>query len=286
MQERLTYVNPVTDRSPENILSLKKDIGEWIEMSQASKKTQTEKDQASKKLGEDFYYDFEEAQTRFSECRTKATYLFEKLSILLEDHDIVPNEILREDAAPIGEIFDTLRDLSEMKNSNPLIDKNLSLSLSEKLDEIDEIVTNFEQDPDREIKDLDMKALSLRKLTSELSQLGALEREQHPLDFLSIDDQVKKNWAEHFGNRYSVPFDEFYTKVILNTFPEMKGNEEFRRFISDLVNFTGEENVSAYTWNLFVELAGSTEEFRALILENKEDPDFIREYLTALSDVI
>ena len=153
---------------------------------------------------------------------------------------------------------------------------HLTLRLTQKIDEFTKNVELLINSPGQEIKNLDLKLLDLKKCVDEVRMISTIKKDSLPLEVLT-GDEARASWKQGLGNLYFVRFDEFYQKVILQIFPDEKGDNKFKEFISDLINFSKDEDITAHTWSLFLG-PYSTDEFKKIILENKDHPNFIREY--------
>lgn len=233
-------------------------------------------------------FNFDRSPEILGECQDKAEKLHQKIDGLLAD----PDRIFVKKVVVFGEeLIETLREFESIDPSNFNVHIELTELLGEKIDEIDRMIDQGIETGAIDINDLYGKELFLRKLISEIRIVGAVPSGSSILKFVVEDEAIRKKWSECLAEKgqsapYSVPFEEFYKKVILNVFPEMKEDQEFHRFMSDLMNSSGDKNITAWTWSQFVELSGSIEEFRALILENKGNRAFIQEYMTALSEIV
>lgn len=233
-------------------------------------------------------FEFDRSEQILRECQDQAEQLQEQIEDLIENPDII---FTGEINIYVDIVLDVLRDFTSIKPSNFNVHFGLTALLSEKMAEISRIVEESIQFPGKEVENLDLKILALKRLISEIQTIGAVPANQSILRFVVEDREIRNIWSRHLAEKgqtapYLVPFHTFYDKLILNIFPEMKGDQEFRHFMSELMNFAGEKEISAWSWNQFVEMTGSIDEFRRLILENRENPDFIREYLTGLNEMV
>lgn len=189
-----------------------------------------------------------------------------------------------------------MKDLEKIEPENFNVNIELTEQLTLKIDEmkrfLEDVVAGKEVDEDA----LQFKVLSFIRLIQEVVLIAQIPEEVFILDAI-VDEEAKERWVDSlskenaFGERkyrqpYQVPFEDFYQMVILDVFPEKKNDPEFKAFISSLINFADEKNISAWTWNLFVEAAGSVGEFRELVLANETNPEFKMDYLTELANSI
>lgn len=146
-------------------------------------------------------------------------------------------------------------------------------ALHNKLQQIDSFIEeHFNSRQEKELGDFfDFWELDLRKSADEIE---STPREGDPLNVIP-DHLTRINWEHRLQGDYSVPYDKFYDKVILGIFPEKEGDENFRNFITYLINPLGDKEITAYSWKLFVDLLGPMERLRDNVLAFKDHPGFV-----------
>lgn len=115
---------------------------------------------------------------------------------------------------------------------------------------------------------VDLWAQDFQKLAKELHGISG--------EGFSLGEVEDELWLEKLGAEYAVDYTTFYDHLILELFPEMKGNKDFQEFVSDyLINPLKGAKITPYSWREFVKIFGPLGELRENILKLYENPSFV-----------
>jgi hypothetical protein len=298
--KKVAVVSPAEKYSQRNVdkkvLSLKSNLRRKLDFSSdSSYSSLSEGSFSSRSFTPDFQgniseddfenFDFNNSVEVFSECRQKAKELSKKIVFHWPDMNECPRMLVV--------VYAALNSLKEIDPSNANVNTDLVEQLNVKFDDMKRIFKHVLNKGEFDEEALEFKVLGFVKLMEEIALIAQIPENEFVLDAI-VDEEAKEIWLESLGKEdaagekkyrqpYQVPFEDFYNMVILDIFPEKKNNAEFKELITSIMNFANEKYISAWTWSQFIEIAGSVEDFRNLVLKNEHNPDFKMDYLQELA---